>query len=71
MLFEEFGPFPISNKMIGVNLKGRAKVWLSENFASNDLVVEINDFVTEQDVVLTLAALIEDQLDDDHLSKYL
>lgn len=56
--------------MIGVNLNGRPKVWINENFAMNDISMEITDFITEQDVVYSLAALIEDQLDDDHLSNY-
>lgn len=35
LLFEEYGPFYINSKMLGVNQQGRVKVWLSDNFAEN------------------------------------
>jgi hypothetical protein len=59
--------------MIGVNQQGRVKVWISDNFSENDLKDpgNIPDYITEQDIVLDLARLIEDQLDADHLTTFL
>lgn len=73
LLFEEYGPFEIREGMIGVNQKGRAKVWISENFSENDVrdSAHIPDYITEQDFVFDLAELIENQLDADHLSAFL
>jgi hypothetical protein len=33
--FTKIGSFEITSKMIGINLKGKVKVWLNENFANN------------------------------------
>jgi hypothetical protein len=33
LLFEEYGPFMIKSDMMGVNLQGRVKVWISNNFS--------------------------------------
>lgn len=35
LLFEEYGPFYITSRMLGANQNGRVKVWISENFAEN------------------------------------
>ena len=34
-LYNKFGPFAISNKMVALNQQNKCKIWLNENFASN------------------------------------
>jgi hypothetical protein len=34
-LYNKFGPFTISNKMIALNQQNKCKIWLNEDFASN------------------------------------
>ena len=60
ILFEKFGPFTPKLNTIGVNSEGRARIWISENFADyeteKDTIPAPN---TELAVVNTLVRLIE------------
>ncbi len=58
---------------MGVNRHGKVKVWISNNFALNELTetTEPINFRTEQDVIIDLAYMIDSQLDDDYLGEIL
>jgi hypothetical protein len=36
-LYDRFGPFPVTPRMIAVSHQNKCKVWLNEDFASNEL----------------------------------
>ena len=58
-LFDECGAFKVTPRMVGVNHKGRVKVWVNENFAEN-LPEEQTEYLDEEDVVYDLVDMIQE-----------
>ena len=58
-LFDECGAFKVTPRMVGVNHKGRVKVWVNENFAEN-LPEEQTESLDEEDVVYDLVDMIQE-----------
>ncbi len=58
-LYDRFGSFDISNKMVLINKNGKCRVWINENITLN--FPSRRTKLSEKEFILKLAKLIEEK----------